>query len=42
MQTTDCDDDGTGGQHLDPQQLQEVGFDLVVHDLIGRTMIEPG
>src|SRR6267378_7607213 len=41
-QRTDCDDDGTDGQLLDPQQVQEVGLDLVVHDLIGRTVIEPG
>ncbi len=41
-QSTDCNDDGTEGQLLDPQQVQEVGLDLVVHDLIGRAVIEPG
>jgi len=41
-QGTDCNDDGTDGRLLDPQQVQEVGLDLVVHDLIGRAMIEPG
>jgi type I restriction-modification system DNA methylase subunit len=42
MQSTNCDDDGTDGQHFDPQQVQEVGLDLIIHDLTGRTMIEPG
>ncbi|MGA3213095.1 MAG: hypothetical protein ABSD20_17465 [Terriglobales bacterium] len=41
-QRTDGHDEGTDGQLLDPQQMQEVGLDLVVPDLIGGTVIELG
>jgi len=35
-------DDGTDGQFLDPQQMQKIGVDLVVSDLVRRTVVELG
>ena len=36
------DDQGTNGQLLDTQQVQEVVLDLVIGDLVGRTVVELG
>jgi len=41
-QSADCDDDGTDGQLSDPQEMQKVFLNLVIRDLIGRTVVEPG
>ena len=36
------DNEGTDGQFLDSQQMQQIGLDLVVADLIGRAVVESG
>ena len=41
-QTTDRDNEGAHRQMPFPQQMQEVGLDFFVADLVGRTMVELG
>ena len=41
-QAADGDDEGTASQFLDPQQMQEIALDLIVADLVGSAVVEPG